>query len=46
MDYVALISYAKGKGLNVVPELKLLTHQEKFFGLTTPYWRDVQSEYV
>lgn len=35
-DFKKLLSYAKENGLEVVPELKLLSHQEKFFGETHP----------
>ncbi len=30
-EFVELVAYARANGLEVVPEIKLLTHQEKFF---------------
>jgi len=31
LEFITFIKYAQSKGIRVVPELKLLTHQEKFF---------------
>lgn len=30
-SFIAWVSYARSKGMNVVPEIKFLTHQEKLF---------------
>ncbi len=29
-EFIELVDYTKGKGLQIIPELKLFTHQEKF----------------
>jgi len=35
-EFVTWVTYAKSRGLKVIPELKLLTHQEKTFGSNYP----------
>lgn len=35
-EFKDLVEYAKENGLEVIPELKLLSHQEKFFGNAYP----------
>ena len=35
-EFVELVKYMKKKNLQVIPELKLFTHQESFFGENYP----------
>lgn len=35
-EFEAIVNYAKGNGLEVIPELRLLSHQEGFFGDSHP----------
>ncbi|MGI9308855.1 MAG: family 20 glycosylhydrolase [Gammaproteobacteria bacterium] len=35
-QFLSVVAYARGSGLEVIPEIKLLSHQEKFFGTAHP----------
>ncbi len=37
-DLKGIADYARSKGMSIIPEVKLLTHQEVFFGNSHPEW--------